>query len=76
LNDRDGLERLFNCLYQQWYPPTEVADAVTTHHTEAYSALLKRLEDSSLAHLIPQIFNQKVECGAEPKPLAPPPDPQ
>ena len=77
LNDPDGLERLFNCLYQQWYPPTEIADAVTTHHTEAYSALLKRLEDPNLAHLIPQIFcNQKVDCGAEPKPLAPPPDPQ
>ena len=69
LNDPAGLDHLFECLYQQWYPPTEVADQVGTHHTEAYSALIKRLEDPSLAHLTPQIFLEyDVDCAAEPKP--------
>jgi hypothetical protein len=75
LQDEHGLEHLFDCLYQQWYPPTEVADQVGTHHTEAYSALIKRLEDPSLKHLVPQIFCQKErDCAAEPmSPAAPDP---
>lgn len=73
LNDPAGMDRMFKCLYQQWYPPTEVADGVSTHHTEAYSALIKRLEAPSLKHLVPQIFCEKeLDCTAEPMPLAPP----
>jgi len=77
LNNPQCLELLFECLYQQWYPPSEVADGVSTHHTEAYSGLMKRLEDPSLRYLIPQMFCKKeVDCTAEPEPSAPPPDPE
>ncbi len=70
LNRADGLERLFKCLYQQWYPPSEVKDGVSSHHTEAYSGLLKRLEDPSLRYLLPQFFLNapKVESSALPDP--------
>jgi hypothetical protein len=74
LENEKGLDDLFECLYQQWYPPSEVKDGVSTHHTEAYSALIKQLEDQSMRYLIPQLFCQKDE--GTPEPEAKPVDPE
>ena len=51
------MEDLFKCLYQQWYPPSDAADGVSSRHTEAYSKLMERLSaDPDLKYQDPQIF--------------------
>jgi hypothetical protein len=57
LFDCGALEQFFECLYRTWYPPTEVAAGVSTKQTEAYSALLNRLADPALAHLLVQVVS-------------------
>jgi hypothetical protein len=53
----EQLSKIFRKLCQHWYPPTTVADGVSTRHTEAYSALIKRLsDDRELSYLDSQII--------------------
>jgi hypothetical protein len=60
----DNLTTLFRKLCQQWYPPTTVADGVSTRHTQAYAELMKRLsDDSELTYLDQQIIPRMEKDG-------------
>jgi hypothetical protein len=67
-SDPHWMENLFRCLWEQWYPPSEVADGLSSRHAETYSALLRRLSaDPDLRFLDTQIFR-----GAGPQPAPSP----
>ena len=38
---------IFESLYQQWYPPSEVSGEASTRNTRTFSALMKRLSDDT-----------------------------
>ena len=56
-HETKSISHIFQCLRQQWYPPSEEAKGAASHHAEAYMALIKRLDADSLKELGPQVFN-------------------
>jgi len=55
----DSIPNIFECLYQQWYPPSDASEGASSRHAEAYSALMKRLsDDPDLAYFDAQIIRQ------------------
>jgi len=68
----DSMSALFRGLCQQWYPPSNIAEGLATRHTEAYSALMKRLtDDPDLRYLDRQIIPHFGENGADATPDTP-----
>jgi hypothetical protein len=67
------MEHLFQCLEQQWYPPTDVSETVKSHHAEAYTTLLNRLSaDPDLRYLDAQIICAVDANLSKAAPLQPP----
>jgi hypothetical protein len=64
----EWLENVFECLYEQWYPPSRVADGVSSRHTAAYSNLMRRLsDDPDLKFLDAQIFSAETQAASAPQ---------
>jgi hypothetical protein len=65
------IKDIFECLCEQWYPPSDVKDGVSSGHANTYAALMKRLsDDTDLAYLDAQIFCPAgtAKCGPAPDP--------
>jgi hypothetical protein len=57
LNEPGTLDRLFERLWEQLYPPSDIPEGAASRHADAYSALMKRLnEDTDLKKLEPQVI--------------------
>ncbi len=50
------LEKIFGELYQKWYPPTDLPDGVASRHTDAYTALFRKMSDPVLGQLMDQLI--------------------
>jgi hypothetical protein len=51
------LDAVFENLYRNWYPPTELPPGVASKHTDAYSALINKLADPVLGRLRDQMIS-------------------